>query len=379
MSGILGFLPIIIKTLGIIRVITIENLYQYNYYDDILIWANNEWVPLKSIERRKINKKIYRISNPYNWIFLTEDSRLMLENGEIKGVSEIKKDTKLFQVPYPLNDSLELPDPADFFDIQKTQSVPISDGESIKTKSGHSMKSIATIPDPPYNDNFLDFVIYIINRYNLTQMKEELVCFKCKYLNEARISDEFCYDMCEEEENLDPIFYFLDFYNNSNNIKNSKNALLLFRNNLEPNRILVWSFLEMQKIMILAKKVGYDPKIPISNAPNNIRFNLNYMTYKEDFNYFATNLSMEDYNHFLNDYFPEQNLIYPSFISKNKAYDTNLPQHDPNKVEGPPVFIEKDGSSYVKYIFDYDKDYIYNIKTTTGFFNAGVGRLIIKD
>lgn len=378
MSGIVGFTPVIIKKKKLIRIITIEQLFHLQNYNDVLIWTNHEWSPIKAVSREKTDKKIYRISNPYNWIYITEDCRLLLDNGNTIQITEIKEDTNLFQVTFPVSNKLDLEDPDGFFDIKKCEVLPIKDGERIETKNGGTLTPIAQF-SLSEEDNFIDFLIYIINRYNLTDFKQELSCFSCKYLKDARISDDLCMEVCEEEGGVEISHFIFDCYINCKNKKAVKNILYLFRNNLEPYRILTWSFLEMQKVMILSKKVSFNPKFPISSAPMLIRFNLTYETLREDFIYLYPNgMSYEYYLKFAEENFPERLLIYPLFLRNCKGYDTREPQTNTDLIVGPPKIIGSDGTTHIQYIFDYDQDYVYRV-IANGFYNAGVGSFIIKE
>lgn len=68
---------------------------------DMEVWTDNGWNPIKRVIRHKCNKKIYRVNTHYGVVDVTEDHSLLNENGEkLKSSDCIISQTKLLQ-SYP--------------------------------------------------------------------------------------------------------------------------------------------------------------------------------------------------------------------------------------------------------------------------------------
>lgn len=173
-------------------------------------------------------------------------------------------------------------------------------------------------------------------------------------------------------------------YINCSNLKAAKQAFLNHRNNLQPNITIVWDFIELQQKMLLAEKTGFQPRIVQSSLPNSLRFKSSYEDVKHDYEYlnqdaidFKTgetihlsyNYTYEDYLKEMNEVYSEKYLSYPLFLEESGAWD--LFEYKRNEFNTPL-------REWRKPLFEYSKQFIYQIKTGNGFYQAGVGKLVIK-
>ena len=377
MSGIIGSMPLIIKKDDLIRIMNIEDVYDYHtILSHIRIWSNEGWSQIEDIKKERTEKKIYRVSNTYNWIYITEDAKFLLNNNELIEVKNIKKDSNLFQVDFPKSEVLDLPDPNIFGKIpEKRKIIPVSEFDRKEIINGNI--KITRGPKIIHNKSEVYFIDRVVDLFMpLKVFRDELPCFECPLLERGEQSEESCNDYCYNH--IDILYnLYLDCYINSKDKEAAKQALLLFRNNFEPYRILVWDFNRMQKIMILASKVGFDPRSPDSGNPMYIRFKLTLESYREDMAY-AGNISEEDFQELLRDYYPKKYIVYSLYRKDNRAYDTRTPSDHTNPLKYVCMVLKEDGTSEYKYIFDYKKEYVYDIKTENGFYQAGVGKFILK-
>ncbi|MFW9878993.1 MAG: hypothetical protein ACFFG0_38430, partial [Candidatus Thorarchaeota archaeon] len=155
-------------------------------------------------------------------------------------------------------------------------------------------------------------------------------------------------------------------------------AFLLFRNNLEPYRVIVWNFLEMQKILILGSKVGYVPKFPDTIDPMYVRFKLSFESLREDFSYIQKPFTKEQYIKFMEDHYSNRLFVYPLTKLHGKAYDIREEKNNQESLTDVNNITTNNGKTQELHVFNYKKDKIYNILTEDGFYQAGVGRLLIK-
>lgn len=186
-----------------------------------------------------------------------------------------------------------------------------------------------------------------------------------------------------EDRNHEDIHDLTD-YINCKNIEAAKQAFLNCRNNLEPNLTIVWNFTELQQKIMLAEKVGFQPRIPTSSLPNHLRFKSSYEDLKYDHEYlnqpmidFKTgktillsyNYSQEDYLKEMRELYPESCLSYPLFHEDSGLWDLLFYKREE---------FNKPLKEWRKPIFDYKRHYVYQIRTPCGFYQAGVGKLVIK-
>jgi hypothetical protein len=312
MVGIIGLSPIIIRR-KLVHVMPIKKLYVCPRLEGLKIWTNKDWEPIIEVIREKTSQKIYRISNCYNWLYATEDCKLLLENNDTIQVSKVVADTKLFQIRYPESSVYSLPIP-----------------KNIEPEP-HKLMSIEDIEDR---------------------------------------NDEDIHDLTD--------------YINCKNIEAAKQAFLNTRNNLQPNITLIWNFTELQQKMMLAEKVGFQPRIPTTSEPNHLRFKSSYEDMKYDREYlnqdtidFKTgkiihlidNYTHEDYIKEMREIYSETYLSYPLFHEESGLWD--LLDYKRSQFKTPL-------KEWRKPIFDYNRHYLYQIRTPTGFYQAGVGKLVIK-
>ncbi|MDD1777808.1 MAG: hypothetical protein LUQ65_06515 [Candidatus Helarchaeota archaeon] len=312
MVGIIGISPIIVKR-ELVHVIPIKKLYDCPRLDGLKIWTKNAWEPIIEVRREKTSQKIYRISNCYNWLYATEDCKLLLENNDTIQVSKVVEDTKLFQIRYPESRVYSLPIP-----------------KNIEPEP-HKLISIEDVDDRRGKD-----------------------------------------------------IHDLTDYINCKNIEAAKQAFLNRRNNLQPNITLVWNFTELQQLMMLAEKVGFQPRIPTTSLPSWLRFKSSYEDIKYDCEYlnqdtidFKTGAVVplsnpythEDYIKDMRELYSGTYVKYPLFHEDSGLWDLFVYQRSQ---------FDKPLKEWRKPIFDYNRHYIYQIRTPTGFYQAGVGKLVVK-
>ena len=312
MVGLIGISPIIVKR-ELVHVMPIKKLYGCPRLDGLKIWTNKDWEPIIEVIREKTSQQIYRISNCYNWLYATEDCKLLLENNDTIQVSKVVEDTKLFQIQYPISSVYALPIP-----------------KNIEPEP-HKLMSIEDVDDR---------------------------------------SGEDIHDLTD--------------YLNCKNIEAAKQAFLNRRNNLQPNITLVWNFTELQQLMMLAEKVGFQPRIPKTSEPNHLRFKSSYEDIKYDCDYLnqdAIDFKTGEVVHLSNSYTPEDYikdmralyaetyLRYPLFHEDSGLWDLLVYKRSQ---------FDKPLKEWRKPIFDYHRHYVYQIRTPNGFYQAGVGKLVVK-
>jgi len=186
------------------------------------------------------------------------------------------------------------------------------------------------------------------------------------------------------EDRIDEDIHDLTDYINCKNIDAAKQAFLNTRNNLQPNITIVWNFTELQQKMILAEKVGFQPRIPTTSLPNHLRFKSSYEDFKYDHEYLNQDMidfktgkivkvsysyTHEDYVKEMKEAFSEAYLSYPLFHEDSGLWD--LLDYKRSDFDTPL-------KEWRKPIFDYIKHFIYQISTPIGFYQAGVGKLVLK-
>lgn len=174
-------------------------------------------------------------------------------------------------------------------------------------------------------------------------------------------------------------------YINCKNFQAARQAFLNERGNLEPNTTAIWNFIELQQKMMLAEKVGFQPRIMQTSMPNCLRFKSSYEDIKYDYKYLnmdainsktgevvhiSRDYTYEEYLKEMSEIYSESYLVYPLFQEESGAWDLFFYKRSDFK---KPLIEWREA------LFDYNNDYIYQIKTDNGFYQAGVGKLIIKN
>jgi len=94
---------LLIKKNNIVSVIQIQNLFDVNLnidcqlVNDIEVWSDTQWVPIKAIKQKKTTKRILTINTYSGIVRCTEDHTFLLENGKEIKAKDIKIGDRLLR------------------------------------------------------------------------------------------------------------------------------------------------------------------------------------------------------------------------------------------------------------------------------------------
>ncbi len=340
MSGILGINPIIVQTKdGCIKIIPIKNLnLEHSKYNDLKVFSKKDWVEIRKIQREKTTKKVYRVSNCYNWLYATEDCKLLLAGNKTTQISEIKSDTPLYQIEYPQSNALDMPMP------KNLEPVP------------HKISSIEDVISKEEQRNYK-----LIDHVN------------CKKIDAAK--QAFLNERHNIQPNTTTVWTFVELQEKMilaekvgfvpKITKSSSPFSIRFKSSYED---LKYDYLYLQPQYLKE----YDPK------------NKNLKEIQK-----TTEYTYESYENEMKQLYSEKFTSNPLLRIGYALYDIpddSILEKFKTSMEVYPQFLNESEQKWVQSIinwkkpfsplFHYKKNYVYNIITDTGNFQVGVGKLI---
>lgn len=367
-SGILSEMPIILmnKSTNLIEIYSVEHLYYLNK-NNYFIWSVKKfknklistWADIKEVKKIKTTLRPFHLANSKNWILATEDTKLITKTNCIISIQNVRKTTPLLSVGFPYSDKI-----------------------NIKNTDNHS-------PEP---GEIISYKSLIGNRF-CDICEKTLACQRYNFYHYRHCLECPDYDLCDEcykkgyinpphkkvHNMIKKYGYTIGDYINSKNIDIAECGLLNERDPIRYYSLCVKSFVDTQAKFLLADKTGYNAHIDIGNVLTNITLDTSYEAMKEEFE-LATNgqpFNNRQYetiinNRYISEYrsVPFLHLSTDRFNGRrhllphgNNVYVSNFLRH--------LYLINED------YIFNANLDFVYQVKTNTGYYQAGLGGLII--
>lgn len=163
-----------------------------------------------------------------------------------------------------------------------------------------------------------------------------------------------------------------------------KNEFLSQRNNLEPFRVLTNDHIDTQYTYMLGEKAGMDILIPRTNHPGEVYFNLNYDNYCTNYDYLGKH-TRKEYKKYMNRDYPRHYQIKKFLNHKSGLhYDSHSGEDwEPRVPDGSSLVhyhndLRSDITDRIDMYFDRENDVLYDFETQNGYYQAGIGKLIIK-
>lgn len=367
-SGLLGEVPVILmdKSTDLIEIVNIENLYKFKK-ENYLIWSVKKfknkfiptWAEIKEVKKIKSDKRPFHLADSKNWLLATEDTKIVMTTNCIISIQNIRKTTTLFSVGFPYSDLL---------DIQNTESHAAEPGETIPYSS-------------LIGNRYCDICEKIVacQRYNFYHYRHCLVCPD--------------YDLCEDcyqqgfqnpphqrDHNMKREYgYTIVDYINAKNIEIAEKGLLNFRDPIRYYSLPVKSLVDAQEKLLLADKTGYNAHIDIGNTLTYITLDTSYEAMEEEFELATTGqpFSNRKYGIILRDRYISEYRSAPFLHLRNDRFNgrRHLLPHGENVFVGN--FLRHSYLIGEHYMFNADLEYVYQVKTDTGYFQAGLGGLVV--
>lgn len=367
-SGLLGEVSVILmdKSTDLIEICSIENLYKLKK-DNYHIWSvknfKNEliptWAEIKDVKKIKSDKRPFHLANSKNWLLATEDTKITMKNNSIISIQNIRKTSSLFSAGFPYSDLL---------DINNAENHAADPGESIQYSSLVS-------------NRFCDICEKIVScqRYSFYHYRHCLVCPD--------------YDLCEDcfqqgfqnpphkkNHNMKREYgYKIGDYINAKDIEIAEKGLLNFRNPIRYYSIHVRSFVDAQSKLLLANKTGYNAHIDIGNTLTYITFDTSYEAMEEEFELATSGqpFSKRKYETLIRDRYISEYCSVPFLHLRNDRFNgrRHLLPHGDNVFVGN--FLRHRYLIGDHYMFNADLEYVYQVETDTGYYQAGLGGLVV--
>lgn len=367
-SGILGEIPVILmdKSTDLIEICSVQNLY-YLKKDNYLIWSVKKfknklipaWAEIKEVKKIKSSCRPFHLANSKNWILATEDTKFAMKTNCIISIQNIRKTTPLLSSGFPYSDLL---------DIQNVENHAAEPGEAI-----------------PYST-------LIGNRY--CDICEKMVaCQRYSFLHYRHCLECSDYDLCEDcyqqgfqnpphkrEHRMKKEYgYTMGDYINAKEIEVAERGLLNYRDPIRYYSLPVKSFVDAQAKMLLADKTGYNAHIDIGNVLTYITLDTSYEAIEEEFQLTTSGqpFSNRKYEMIMRDRYISEYRSAPFLHLRNDRFNgrRHLLPHGDNVYVGNLL-----RHSYLigeHYMFNADLEYVYQVKTDTGYYQAGLGGLIV--
>lgn len=368
MAGILGEIPVILmnKFTNLIEIVSVNNLY-YLKKQNYLIWSVKKfknkiiptWAEIKEVKKIKSSLRPFHLANSKNWLLATEDIKLLTTTNCIISIQNIRNSTPLFSVGFPYSDLLNL---------TNVEDVSVEPGETIP---------YGTLIGNRYCD-ICDKIV-ACQRYNFYHYCH---CLECPD-----------YDLCKQcydQGFLNPPHkkthkmrkeygYTMGDYINAKDIETAEIGLLNKRDPIRYYSIPVGSFIDTQAKLLLADKTGYNAQIDIGNVLTYITLDTSYEAMEEEFELATTGRPFNNrkYEMIIRDRYISHYRSVPFLHLRSDRFNgrRHLLPHGENVFVGN--FLRHSYLIGEHYMFNSDLEYVYQIKTDTGYYQAGVGGLIV--
>lgn len=368
MAGILGEIPVILmdKSTDLIEITNVESLYSLKK-DKYLIWSVKKfknqliptWAEIKEVKKIKSTLRPFHLANSKNWILATEDTKIAMKTNCIISIQNIRKTSPLLSIGFPYSDLL---------DVKNSEKYAPEAGEAIP---------YSTLIGNRYCD--ICEKIVACQRYSFFHYRHCLVCPD--------------YDLCEEchqqgfqnpphkknHEMKKEYGYTIGDYINAKDIKVAEQGLLNFRDPIRYYSLHVKSFVDAQAKLLLADKTGYNARIDTGNVLTYITLDTSYEAMEEEFELATTGqpFSNRKYEMIIRDRYISEYRSAPFLHLRNDRFNgrRHLLPHGSNVFVGN--FLRHSYLIGEHYMFNADLEYVYQIKTDTGYYQAGLGGLIV--
>ena len=385
---ILGSMPIILmnRRTNLIEVISIENFYlknrissikkhlsKYKYenlydFEDYLVWSVKiiedkiipTWTKIKSISMVKTKLRPWHLINCYNNIICTENTMFLLKTGNKVLINNIKENTKLYETDIPFSDS---------FPINFLENTQPDGGEIINDDIRDNIVSCNIC-----NKLLLDGTNIVYPYFHCCDCSDYDICEDCLNMGYKYASHDE-----ESHEIIKRYGYDMNTMLNNGIIEQSEKKLLNMR---DPHRyfsILLDGFVDTQQKMILAKKCGYNAKIELENVLTYLSFDTSYDAIEEEFYYTnpSSTLNVNKYSNIIKDNYTTEFRSKPFLSLRSNRYNGRAHMFPfGNGVYVGNLFRH----SYLvgeHYIYNSNIEYMFQIKTESGYFQCGIGGLIL--
>jgi hypothetical protein len=368
MSGIFNDMPVILlnKITDLIEIKTIEDLY-YCDINKYYIWSvkkfNNKiistWADIIKIKKIKSKLRPFQLANSKNWLLATEDTKLLLNTKNITLIQNIRISTPLYSTELPYSNKLE---------ITNCENYAPEPGEYISHSS-------------------------IIGNKYCDVCDKVLACLKNSFCHYRHCLDCPDYDLCEtcyqkgfinnnhkKNHTMNINYgYNINDYINAKNIDKSEIGLHNFRDPLRYYSIKIESFIDAQSKLLLAYKNGYDSYVDLGEVLTYISFDISYEALEEEYE-LKTNgqpFNKIKYQMIVNDRYKKEYKSVPFLHLRTNRFNGRrhlLPFGNNIYVNN---FFRYNTLIGEHYIYNSELDYVFQIETNTGYYQAGVGGLII--
>lgn len=434
------FTPITVKNkkTNMIELLTVGELEKK--YEDYCAWSHKGWTNINKVYSHSTNQPIYRLYNWKNWIYVDENTNFKLSNQFIKekqllskyllsdivnivinyletiNVKEIKGNTNLLNQPFPESNLVHVAEEnwsarynlcCDYCSCKYITKV---DNIIKKRLDEEKMtdEQIKIMEFSYYNcDEFWKVQKEISDEdyYTCEECKDFDLCIACYHeINNNNIERVKYLNRWEElidHDTKHKLKYIKKYTGidilNSDNKKLTKEYLLQRKNNIEPFRLITWNFHDAQMNYMYGDKSGMKIIVPQSNMPGQIYYNFKYSNYIKNSKYSGTTRKSTTYNKYIESLRKNspKKYVCKKFIKYNSSVETS----SVNDIVYDPYNYRKDVPWTLTYpepnalgrkcnnagpmneridmYYNYREDVLYSIITENGYFQAGLGKLII--
>lgn len=374
-EGLLADTPITIMDKDqMIDVISIEQLYRLKHWDDVLIWSVKKvgkqlvstWTKLKSVIRFKTEQRPFQIMNNRNWLQGTQGIKLALKGEGCIRMENIKHTTPLLSVELPYSDVFDLSG------IINTQPEPGEYIEPISEMGNRECDICDCVLSCPRRTISTYYHCLICPNYDL--------CEKCHdegYINEGHTSDH---------KMRKRYGYSLKEQINANNCNDAEKALFNLRDPYRYWSIEIFDPVDAQIKMILAEKAGYFGQLAMGNVLTYMNFDSSFEAINEEYlltlpeNEVLENVAISTryYNKQLHEKYNKEFRVAPFIALRSNRY--NGRRHLLAHGEGVYVgnFCRYSFLVGEHYVFNANLEHVYMLSTESGYFQCGIGGLIVK-
>jgi hypothetical protein len=369
------------RATGEISVRAVEDLAEDHKSYDALTHLG--WTPILRVVARPSDKDMYSLHNRESWINVESDTQFLLCDADMKEKQKYLTDLLIVKGAVAIILS--------YLDTEVIQNI---------TRKTVLMK--CRIPQPCLTD-----------KVNSTPNKR-IVCRRCpsstsKDLNVYRSCVECpnynlcmqCYGNCKveaEHTDLHP-FRLSRKYNNAEMLNTNNNETLkeyLAADKTVTTSVtgdywyrLVGTAVGIQEWFLLLKRSGFRPHVDRANRPTSITYKLTYKFWLYTVSKTKKDFSYAQYRRVLETISPVRYVVwrfsrlptgvqFDRFISTIFIYDDEKQEQRRTELR-----IEEDNDKGHKEqctaIFDSRKDVVYEVHTQNGFYQAGIGSLVLKD